>query len=139
MWIWLIFAIGACGQRASDDTSAAGSLKQTGDGPCAEPSECEGGVCVELIDSDNPPVYCTQPCDNGCPSGFVCDTELFALVDIDFCRWGDSPEDTQASPPEGGEQSSHESQAPGQRPPPPPLRPVNVDRRLRISGPSPGL
>lgn len=87
---------------ATDDDDGA-SLTATGDGPCDDGGECEGGVCVALIDDPNPPVYCTQPCGSGCPDDMYCDDQTFALAGVDFCRLGGS----NGSPP-GGEQTPPE-------------------------------
>lgn len=91
-----------CGEAAQDDNNSSsnnsannqksnnnpsGSKKATGAGPCAAASECRGDVCVSIIDGDNPPNYCTQPCDGGCPQGFVCDSQTFSLVGLSFCRF----------------------------------------------------
>ncbi len=87
--------------------SQAGSINpdglQTGDGPCEEASECGGDVCVAVIDGDNPPVYCTEQCTPGsCPSGMYCDEDLFALLDMAVCRFGDEdePPPNTSTPPE---------------------------------------
>lgn len=88
----------SAGETAGDDSG--GNLKQTGEGPCESASECEGDVCVAIV-TDDPPIYCTQPCDGGCPSGFYCDTSTFALVGLDFCRvGGDEPPEEPDIPPE---------------------------------------
>jgi hypothetical protein len=95
----------ACGGGAGGDGQSSGSLdaaltggtKATGEGPCDSAEECEGGVCVALIDGQNPPVYCTQECGS-CPDGFFCDTQTFALAGLSFCRFGGSA--GQADPPE---------------------------------------
>ena len=89
---------------ASDDDDGA-NLIETGDGPCEDGSECEGGVCVALIDEPNPPVYCTEPCGSACPDDMYCDDQTFALAGVDFCRWGGNngtppPADEQAPPEE---------------------------------------
>lgn len=80
--------------------NAAG--KATGEGPCDAADECSGDVCVALIDGDNPPVYCTEPCDDGnCPDGFYCDSDTFSLVGLTFCRFGATePEEPPPPPPE---------------------------------------
>jgi len=80
-----------------DDDDAAGGKMATGEGPCEEAQECQGDICVALIDGDHPPVYCSEPCGN-CPDGFFCDDQTFALVGLEFCRFGDSAES--APPPE---------------------------------------
>lgn len=75
-----------------------GSLIATGEGPCKNGAQCEGEVCVALIDGKNPPNYCTQECDGGCPDGMFCDTQTFGAVGLEFCRFGKSEQ--QAAPPE---------------------------------------
>ena len=67
-----------------------GAKKATGEGPCGSADECVGDVCVALIDGDNPPNYCTEPCGD-CPSDFFCDSETFAIANLSFCRFGDTP------------------------------------------------
>ena len=76
-----------------------GTLLETGDGPCEEADECAGDVCVALIDGDNPPIYCTEQCDGGCPSGFFCDTQTFGLVGLEFCRYTTGQPDEEEAPP----------------------------------------
>ncbi len=93
-----MFVLGAvaCGDSAGENSqnadggSANTDLKATGEGPCESPSECEGGVCVALIDGNHPPEYCTQECGS-CPGGFYCDSDTLALVGLTFCRFGDTP------------------------------------------------
>lgn len=74
-----------------NDESNSGDPLPTGEGPCEASSDCEGDVCVAIVDGDHPPVYCTQPCGSGCPDGFYCDDSTFGLVGLDFCRFGDPP------------------------------------------------
>lgn len=104
----LLTACAACGDGPPGGT--AGEVLPNGEGPCERPSECEGDVCVALIDGDKPPVYCTQPCGSGCPAGFYCDDVTFALAGLDFCRLGD--------PPAGGDPPPNEE---------PPRRPCTAD------------
>lgn len=95
----LTLSLTACGggdDGASDDPDD-GDLKATGEGPCDSPSQCEGDACVALLDGDNPPNYCTEPCSGTCPDGFYCDGDTFALVGFSFCRYGDTPSE---DPPE---------------------------------------
>lgn len=83
-----------------DADAGAGDLKPTGEGPCEEADECAGLVCVGIA-TDSPPIYCSEPCDGGCPSGFYCDTSTFALVGLEFCRVGaDEPPPAPEPPPE---------------------------------------
>ena len=89
---------------SSSSGSGSGGGKATGQGPCEAADECQGQVCVSLIDGNNPPNYCTQECANGaCPSGFHCDASTFQLIDRTFCRFGGPPaggtEDTPSEPP----------------------------------------
>lgn len=89
------------------------SKKATGQGPCEAAAECKGDVCVSLIDGNNPPLYCTQPCDGGCPQGFVCDSQTFSLVGLSFCRF------------------APKNSTPGEEPPPPeepPALPCKTDK-----------
>jgi len=89
---------------ANDDDDGVGQIA-TGDGPCDDGGDCEGGVCVALIEEPNPPVYCTQPCGSGCPDDMYCDDQTFALAGVDFCRFGGNggnppPSDEQVPPEE---------------------------------------
>lgn len=93
---WMMaLALGACGGAGGNDggdgDSADGGALPNGEGPCEAASDCEGDVCVALVDGDKPPIYCTQVCGSGCPEGFYCDGSTFALVGLDFCRLGDPP------------------------------------------------
>lgn len=72
------------------DSGGGGALPD-GEGPCERPSDCQGNVCIAIVDAGHPPVYCTQTCGGGCPDGFYCDDSTFALVGLDFCRLGDPP------------------------------------------------
>jgi hypothetical protein len=97
----LLLAIAACagGDDGGDDDNRK---LATGDGPCEAASQCRGDVCVALVDGNNPPNYCTQQCGNGgsCPSGFWCDDQTFAIVGLEFCRFGNTPtEEPPAEPP----------------------------------------
>ena len=87
-----------------DDTGGGGGdLTPTGEGPCEDGGDCEGGICVALIDEPHPPVYCTEPCDGGCPSDMYCDSDTFSLAELDFCRLdedGDGEAPTEQNPPE---------------------------------------
>ena len=75
---------------------------ETGDGPCEAAADCEGQVCVGLIDGDHPPVYCSESCSaGGCADGFYCDEATFALAGQSFCRFGDKDP---AAPPEAPEE-----------------------------------
>lgn len=96
---FVVFACSDGGGTASgaDGGGGGGELLATGEGPCESAEECEGGVCVALIDGDHPPVYCSQECGD-CPDGFYCDEDLFALAGLSFCRFGDTPQ--QSEPPE---------------------------------------
>lgn len=122
----------ACADEASEDNNSSNNTSNntnsnntnsnntqsqklsTGQGPCEAASECKGDVCVSLIDGNNPPIYCTQTCDNSqCPQGFVCDEQLFSLVGLSFCRF--APKD----------------QTPGEDPAPPeepPTLPCKTDK-----------
>ncbi|MCA9541138.1 MAG: hypothetical protein KC620_19695 [Myxococcales bacterium] len=108
----LVLAIG-CDSGGDDSSSdgggsgagggGGGGNKATGQGPCEEASECAGNVCVGIIDGNNPPVYCTESCDDGnCPDGFHCDSNTFSLVGVTFCRFGGTEpmmEETPSEPP----------------------------------------
>ncbi len=78
---------GGAGEEGDDD----GGQLPLGDGPCDRASDCQGDVCVALIDGGNPPVYCTQRCAGDCPEGFYCDSSTFSLIGLDFCRPGEPP------------------------------------------------
>ncbi len=86
-------------------SSSGGGRKALGAGPCEAASECQGNVCVAMIDGNNPPNYCTQECASGsCPSGYRCDSTTFELVGRTFCRFGETPppggvEETPSEPP----------------------------------------
>ncbi len=75
--------------------------KATGQGPCDTSAECAGDVCVAVIDTGHPPVYCSQSCATaGCPSGFFCDSQTFALIGLRYCRFGETqPSAPPAEPP----------------------------------------
>ena len=74
-----------------DNNDDGGALLPTGEGPCEEPSECQGDACIAILDGDNPPIYCTEPCSAGsCPDGFFCDADTFALTGFAFCRFGET-------------------------------------------------
>lgn len=118
----LTFGLAGCGGESGGDGGSGGSgggnggsdggaggagggnpgAKATGEGPCEAAEECAGDVCVALIDGDNPPIYCTERCDDGaCPDGFYCDGNTFALAGLDFCRFGATePEEPPPPPPE---------------------------------------
>ncbi len=83
----LALGLGACGSGGGGGSD----LKATGAGPCESPAECQGDVCIALLDGNNPPIYCSEPCNGTCPDGFWCDDTTFALVGLDFCRYGDTP------------------------------------------------
>lgn len=98
IFVSLLFAATACtssGNSGDDDGGGGGDGLATGEGPCESPSQCEGDVCVALVDGNHPPIYCTQQCGGGagCPSGFWCDDQTFALVGLEFCRFGSTPTD----------------------------------------------
>lgn len=96
--IALALGLAALACEASDADEDA--FTPTGEGPCQEADECSGLVCV-AIPTDSPPIYCSEPCDGGCPSGFYCDTSTFALVGLEFCRVGaDEPPPTPEPPSE---------------------------------------
>ncbi len=87
------------GEDRSGGTDGGTGALATGEGPCDVAGDCQGGVCVELIDGNHPPNYCTQECGT-CPSGFYCDEQTFALAGLSFCRYGDTPQtDPPAEPP----------------------------------------
>jgi hypothetical protein len=96
---------GSSSGGTSSSSSGGVQKKAQGQGPCEAASECQGDVCVSIIDGDNPPVYCTQECTSGaCPSGFRCDSTTFQLVGRTFCRFGETPpaggmEETPSEPP----------------------------------------
>ena len=103
----LCVLLGACGSDGGNGESGGGAdggsdvtpSKSTGEGPCESPSECEGGVCVALIDGNHPPEYCTQECGS-CPDGFYCDADTFALAGLSFCRFGNTPDEPPPPPQE---------------------------------------
>ena len=100
----ILLALPACtadrrggGEGSDDDDSNGGSddddgagLIATGVGPCDDGSDCAGGICVALIDDPNPPLYCTESCASGCPTGMYCDSNTFGLAGVEFCRFGGS-------------------------------------------------
>lgn len=92
-------ANGGEGTDAGPGSGGSGERLSTGEGPCDEPDECAGGVCVALIDGNNPPVYCSEEC-GACPDGFYCDQDTFALAGLSFCRFGATPSEPPPPPPE---------------------------------------
>ena len=101
--IWAVFLgallAGTLGCSGSGGGGGGGDKQATGEGPCESADECAGDVCVAIIDGNNPPVYCTEPCGS-CPDGLYCDSDTFALVDLAFCRFGDTPNGPAPTPEE---------------------------------------
>jgi hypothetical protein len=99
----LALALACGGESGGGDSSGAdgganSSQSATGEGPCESADECEGNVCVALIDGNHPPNYCSQECGS-CPGGFYCDSDTFGLVGLSFCRFGNEPSEP-STPPE---------------------------------------
>lgn len=108
LWIAVLAALALAVTGCGDDESSGegggggggggGNGAATGEGPCDDASDCANDVCVALIDGNNPPVYCSEPCSaDSCPDGFVCDESTFGLIGLSFCRFGEAG--TEPSPP----------------------------------------
>lgn len=108
----VLFTVACNGDEDGEAGGDGDGLIATGDGPCESPSDCEGGVCVGLIDGDHPPIYCSQEC-GACPGGFYCDADTFALVELAFCRFGDGVEPQPPSEPPRRPCTSDTECAPG--------------------------